>query len=332
MASRIWKGVMLIDNFGRKFEYLRLSITEACNFRCQYCLPDGYTCSSTEPELCFDEIHTLVSAFAGLGTKKIRITGGEPSLRKDLTDIIKLCSSTKGIEQVAITTNGFRLEKDICKWIDAGLTSLNVSVDSLDPRLFKSITGSSKLERIISGVMKAADLGLKKIKLNAVLLKDINNTELSRFLNWLQDKPFTVRFIELMETGEHNAFFNRHHYSGQSVKQNLLDTGWILQPKHSLDGPAEVFQHLEYAGQIGLIMPYSKDFCSTCNRLRVTSTGKLHLCLFAEQGISLREQLKNGDVAGTQHALTLAMSDKKITHELQLGKTGATKHLAMLGG
>lgn len=323
---------MLQDNFGRRFEYLRLSITDVCNFKCNYCLPDGYDCSGSREFMSVAEIKTLVSAFAKLGTKKIRITGGEPALRKDLPEIIRLCKQTPGIEQVALTTNGFNLERNIDKWVDAGLTNLNVSVDSLDPRMFTEITGHSNLSSILAGINKAAELGINNIKLNSVLLKQFNLAAFDQYLDWIKDKKITVRFIELMETGDNQVFFNNNHVAGQELRKQLLDNGWSQVVRDKLAGPAQEFYHSQYQGRIGLIMPYDKGFCDSCNRLRVSAEGKLHLCLFAEQGINLRQPLLNQNVEQTCQLLLESMVGKKASHYLTEHLTGATSHLAMLGG
>ncbi|MBQ4832275.1 GTP 3',8-cyclase MoaA [Pseudoalteromonas sp. MMG010] len=323
---------MLNDKFGRQFNYLRLSITDVCNFSCTYCLPDGYQCDTPRDFLSKDEITTLVNAFAQLGTKKVRITGGEPCLRKDVTDIIKLCKNTPNIEKVAITTNGFNLINKIDEFAEAGLDALNVSIDSLNPSMFKLITGHDKLQQIIKGIERAQQLGIKDIKINAVLAKQFNKNQLSDFLHWIKTNKVTVRFIELMETGYTSEFFELNHLSGQTIKNELLAQGWLQVVRGKLNGPAEEYFHPEYQGRIGLIMPYSKDFCKTCNRLRVSALGKLHLCLFAEQGIDLRSLLTEQDIPGTAKAIEAAMSNKHISHELDKRLTGATTHLAMLGG
>jgi GTP 3',8-cyclase len=322
---------MLEDKFGRRFHYLRLSITDVCNFSCNYCLPDGYACDSDRDFLSLEEIATLAQCFAQLGTSKIRITGGEPSLRKDLSAIIAQCAQTPGINHVAMTTNGFRLEKDVEQWKSAGLHSINVSIDSLDPRQFASITGHDKLESIIRGIDKALALGLK-VKVNAVLLRQYNAHELTTFLDWIKHLPVSLRLIELMQTGENNQFFKQQHLSGEPIKGQLLQQGWIQTLRDKAAGPAEEFYHPDYAGKIGLIMPYSKDFCASCNRLRIAATGKLHLCLFADQGLDIRHYLAENDVQGLARQLTTLLGDKEATHWLQDGYTGATKHLAMLGG
>ena len=322
---------MLEDKFGRRFHYLRLSITDVCNFSCTYCLPDGYACDSDRDFLSLSEISTLVSTFAKLGTSKIRLTGGEPSLRKDLPAIIQRCASTKGIEHVAMTSNGYKLDKCVDEWVAAGLNSINISIDSLDPRMFAAITGHDKLEAILVGIDRALSLGIK-VKVNAVLMRQYNETEFAGFLNWIKQIPISLRLIELMQTGDNVSFFKNNHVSAEPLKQQLLQQGWGQIIRDKTAGPAQEFYHPDYAGNIGLIMPYSKDFCATCNRLRIAATGKLHLCLFADQGLDIRPFLHRNDQQGLQRELVNLLGDKEATHWLQDGYTGATKHLAMLGG
>jgi len=323
---------MLTDNFGRRFYYLRLSITDVCNFRCNYCLPDGYECDQPRDFLQLDEIKRLANAFAQLGTEKIRITGGEPSLRKDLPDIIAACKQTSGIKKVAITTNGFKLPQHLPAWLDAGIDAINISIDSLDPRQFSAITGHNKLDTILKGIDMALADGRPKLKVNTVLMREYNAYDMQSYLDWLKDTPITLRFIELMQTGDNQAFFDAQHVQGSSIKQKLLLDGWLPALRDKSAGPAQEFYHPEYQGRIGLIMPYSKDFCNTCNRLRISSLGKLHLCLFGEQGLPLKEYLQQDDLMPLKQQIVALLGDKKATHFLQDKITGATKHLAMLGG
>lgn len=322
----------LQDTFGRRFNYLRLSITEMCNFRCNYCLPNGNDCDSPQTGMSIPEIRTLVQAFALMGTTKIRITGGEPALRKDLTQIIEICKQTEGIKTVALTTNGFLLNRDIGEYQKAGLDALNVSADSLDPRMFAAITGKQKLEDILRGVDKALEAGLNSVKLNTVLLKQFNYKELGAFFDYLKQHAVTWRFIELMQTGDNKAFFADNHVPGNQLKSLLIDKGWQRIVRGKDAGPAQEFNHPEYQGNIGLIMPYSKDFCQSCNRLRVSSQGKLHLCLFAEQGLNIRHLLAAGEVEKICETIKTHLLDKGVSHYLTEGYTGATKQLAMLGG
>jgi cyclic pyranopterin phosphate synthase len=323
---------MLTDNFGRKFYYLRLSITDVCNFRCNYCLPDGYSCDHDRDFLSFDEIKRVARAFAEMGTEKIRITGGEPSLRKDLPEIIAACKQTPGIKKVAITTNGYKLPEHLSGWLDAGIDAINISIDSLDPRMFHSITGHNKLPHILKGIDMALADGRASIKINTVLMREFNGYDIQTYLDWLKETPVTLRFIELMQTGDNQEFFDAQHVQGSRIKQNLILDGWLPVINEKSSGPAQEFYHPDYKGKIGLIMPYSKDFCNSCNRLRVSSLGKLHLCLFTEEGLSLKDHLQQDDVEPLKQHIAAMMTDKKATHFLQEKLTGATKNLAMLGG
>jgi cyclic pyranopterin phosphate synthase len=323
--------ILLEDSFGRQFHYLRLSLTEACNFRCQYCLPDGYQGPSSDQFLSASEIQTLLNAFAELGTSKVRLTGGEPTLRRDFLDILALTANTPGIERVAMTTHGARMAKHAKAWKQAGLHQVNVSIDSLDPRQFAAITGQDKLKDVLSGLDAAVEAELE-VKVNTVLLNDFSDARLNRFLGWLKDMPVTLRFIELMETGDLPQFFSQQHQSGGPLRETLIENGWQPLIRRKDAGPAQEFFHPDYAGKIGLIMPYSKDFCKSCNRLRVAANGKLHLCLFSEQGIDMRDLLTAGDVEKVKQFLVECLGKKHETHFLHEGNTGATKHLAMLGG
>lgn len=322
----------LVDRFERRFTYLRLSITENCNFRCTYCLPNGSECHSREGELSLAEIQRLVSAFSTLGTKKIRITGGEPSMRRDLCDIIALCKATPGIETVGLTTNGFRLEKDVDKWRAAGLDVLNVSLDSLNPSAFQMITGSKRLSSILRGLEYAEALEFKSLKINTVLLRDQNSHELYDFLQFIKNRKITLRFIELMRTGDNQSFFEQQHLSGETIQQLLLNSGWTQRLRSQQAGPAREFVHSDYLGSLGLIMPYSKHFCDDCNRLRVSSRGQLFLCLFADQHQNLRDYLQSDDVKSAIHFLQQSILKKTVGHNLAEQITGSTRHLAMIGG
>lgn len=323
---------MLIDAFSRRFTYLRLSITESCNFRCSYCLPNGTDCESRSGELNLVEIRRLVTAFARLGTKKVRITGGEPALRKDLTEIIATCKSVPGIEKVAITTNGYRLARDAQDWFDAGLDAVNVSIDSLDADTFHLVTGQDKLADILAGVAKARAVGIKQVKINTVLLRQHNALALPDFLDFIKSQDISLRFIELMRTNDNTQYYKNQHLSGESIQQKLLATGWQLKAKSSTDGPALEYYHGDYQGRIGLIMPYSNDFCADCNRLRVSSQAGLYLCLFTEQQQDLRQLLQNDDALPLMQFLQQAVLGKEATHYLHQDFSGGTRHLAQIGG
>jgi len=324
---------MLVDNHNRHFHYLRLSITDVCNFKCNYCLPDGYQCDTSRDFLSLKEIERLVTSFAELGVSKIRITGGEPALRKDLTEIIATIKSIPGIKTVALTTNGFNLENNIDSWVAAGLDSLNVSIDSLNPDSFRLITGSDKHQSILNGLDKAIQLGMRSIKVNTVLLRQYNLAQMDSFFAWLKHKPISLRLIELMQTGDNQEFFKQQHVNGEQIKDEVEKLGWLPIVKLKDAGPAQEFCHPDYQGKIGFILPYSKDFCASCNRLRVSATGNLHKCLFAEEGQSLRHLLESEQQTEELKLwLQQQLQDKASSHFLHDQQVGATKHLAMLGG
>lgn len=323
------------DSFDRSFYYLRLSITDVCNFRCNYCLPDGYQPQGVANKsfLSLDEIRRVTRAFAAAGTEKVRLTGGEPSLRRDFTDIIAAVRENSAIRQLAVTTNGYRLARDAAAWREAGLTALNVSIDSLDARQFHAITGQDKFQQVMSGIDAAFEAGFSKVKVNTVLMRNINHNSLQTFLDWIRSRPIQLRFIELMETGDGGELFRKHHISGSVIRDSLLVQGWTRQSRGRSDGPAQVFRHPDYQGEIGLIMPYEKDFCASCNRLRVSATGKLHLCLFGDGGVSLRDLLVDDSQQDQlQERIAACLRTKKQTHFLHQGNTGMTQNLSYIGG
>ena len=327
-------NVGLVDAFQRAYYYLRLSITDQCNFRCNYCLPNGYQPEANKPSfLTLSEIVHVAEAFAAMGTEKIRLTGGEPTLRKDFITIAENIANVSGIRQLALTTNGYRMAKDVDAWQRAGITSINVSVDSLDPKMFHQITGINKFDEVMRGIERAFEIGYKKVKVNSVLMKNLNDHEFNQFLAWVKNRPIQMRFIELMQTGEMDSFFHHHHLSGEILVKKLLEQGWQLQQKAITDGPAKVFKHPDYMGEIGLIMRYEKNFCASCNRLRVSAKGKLHLCLFGEEGIELRDLLRSDDQQSILQArIFSALQGKREHHYLHQGDTGIRQHLASIGG
>ena len=327
-------NVGLVDAFQRAYYYLRLSITDQCNFRCNYCLPNGYQPEANKPSfLTLSEIVRVAEAFAAMGTEKIRLTGGEPTLRKDFITIAENVANVSGIRQLALTTNGYRMAKDVDAWQRAGITSINVSVDSLDPKMFHQITGINKFDEVMRGIERAFEIGYKKVKVNSVFMKNLNDHEFNQFLAWVKNRPIQMRFIELMQTGEMDTFFHHHHLSGEILVKKLLEQGWQLQQKAITDGPAKVFKHPDYMGEIGLIMPYEKNFCASCNRLRVSAKGKLHLCLFGEEGIELRDLLRSDDQQSILQArIFSALQGKREHHYLHQGDTGIRQHLASIGG
>lgn len=322
----------LVDAFGRKFEYLRLSVEDACNYRCLYCLPNGYKKTEAEPPLSVDEIGRLTRAFAGLGFWKVRLTGGEPTTRRDIVELAGAVANAPGIRRVALSTNGYRLA-ELAEPLEAvGVRAVNVSVDSMIPERFARLTGGGRLETVLAGVEKCIELGLET-KLNVVLMNDLTDSELDEFFTLCRTLPVSVRFIELMPTADNIDFFKERRATAEGLLKLLGERGWLEAARRPGDGPARRFQKAGHCGQIGVIAPYGKDFCASCNRLRVTSRGRLRLCLFAEGETSLRDLLqRDQDVPAVQARLQELIGRKEVSHYLPEGKLGATPHFAAIGG
>ena len=327
----------LKDSFGRTFPYIRLSITDVCNFKCGYCLPNGYQVDKSDKGkfLHLDEIKRLSKVFSNLGVQKIRITGGEPTVRKDFFDIVKTLKNEAGIKKVVITTNGYHLDDKAKMLVDSGLNGINISIDSLDRNTFKTITGHDRLPEILRGIKNLQDLNFDNIKVNAVLLNNINASE-KDFNAWsyfIKENKIDFRYIELMRTGDNLDYFNKYHVSSKIFKEYLDNNNWIYQTFGKDAGPSLNYINPDYKGKFGIIAPYSKDFCKTCNRLRITSRGDLRLCLFGNTGINMRHLLQKDDqIEELQDLILGQMKFKKESHYLELGETGLTKNLSTTGG
>ena len=331
--SRASDILPLSDAIGRRFEYLRLSLTEVCNFSCTYCLPDGYKKPCQRPaELTVEEIRRAVTGFAQMGLWKVHLTGGEPTLRRDFDEVARAVASVPGVRRIAMTTNGYRLAERAQIWRDCGISAINISVDSLDPARFAAITGHDRLSEVLRGVEAAQNAGFDSIKLNAVLMRGVNDDELAAMVDFVTTRDLSLRFIEVMRTNDNAAFFDQHHVAGQSVIDRLEAAGWQRLPRVAGAGPAVELGHSHARGRIGIIAPYSRDFCSSCNRLRMASDGKLHLCLFGDGGIDVRPLLAADDVAPLIARIRAAVGAKAPAHRLHDGNSGSTPHLASIGG
>ena len=327
----------LQDTFGRKFPYIRLSITDICNFKCTYCLPEGYkkTPGDTRSFMSGQEISRLTKALSELGVCKIRLTGGEPTVRKDFFDILNDMKQNSKIEKITMTTNGYQLDKIAKQLHQSGLDGINISIDSLDRETFKNLTGHDRLPEILNGIKILQDLNLKNIKINAVLLKGINDTEkdFETFSDFIKENKIDFRFIELMETGENRDYFKKNHVPANAFKDYLEKNNWIYQTFGKDAGPALNYMHPDFKGKFGLIAPYSKDFCKSCNRLRITARGDLRLCLFGNTGTSIRHLLQKDSQKDELVDLIISQLHlKKASHHLELGDTGATSNLSTTGG
>lgn len=321
------------DGFGRRFHYLRLSVTEVCNFSCTYCLPDGWKKTGPLSFLTVDEIRRLVAGFSDLGLSKVRLTGGEPTVRKDFNAIINTVASSPGVAKVAMTTNGWNLARHAADWRASGLSHLNVSIDSIDPETFQQITGHDKLNQVLTGLDLALAEGFSAVKVNAVLLRQTAEAGFDGWARFVRDRPVAVRFIELMKTTDNDDYFARHHVKAQGLRDWLDQNGWTPMPRAFDAGPALEYRHPDHAGAIGLIAPYAPGFCDSCNRLRVTARGKLRLCLFGDGGVDLQDLLQDdGDREALTQRIVSSLAGKSAGHELAFGRSGDLRNLAQLGG
>ena len=328
---------ILKDSFGRKFPYIRLSISDVCNFKCGYCLPDGYKIDKSDNRtfINIEEIGRLARALSELGVSKIRLTGGEPTVRKDFFEIIKIIKENSGIKKTVITTNGYRLDKIANAIKNSGLNGINISIDSLNADTFKKITGHDRLGEILKGIKNLQKLNFKNIKINAVLLKGVNDTE-KDFNDWaefIKTNEIDFRYIELMQTGDNLDYFNNYHVPAKKFTNYLNNNNWVIQTFGKDAGPSKNYLNPKFKGKFGVIAPYSKDFCKSCNRLRITAKGDLRLCLFGNTGINIRHLMqKDSQIDELKDLILKQLNFKKESHYLEIGETGLTKNLSTTGG
>ena len=328
---------LLQDSFGRRFPYIRLSITDVCNFKCGYCLPNGYQKDKSDNRtfLSLEEVQRLAKGLSELGVSKIRLTGGEPTVRKDFFDIVKILKQNSGIKKTVITTNGYKLDQLAEQIIESSLDGINISIDSLDKNKFHQITGHNRLDEILRGIEKLQKLNFKNIKINAVLLKGLNNSDkdFNEWANFLKSNEVDFRYIELMQTGDNLDYFKKYHVSSKVFIDYLNESNWIIQTLGKDSGPSKNYINPEFKGKFGVIAPYSKDFCKSCNRLRITSRGDLRLCLFGNTGINIRHLIQRDDqIEELKDLILKQLNFKKESHYLELGETGLTKNLSVTGG
>ena len=328
---------VLEDSFGRKFPYIRLSISDVCNFKCGYCLPDGYKIDKSDNRtfINIEEIGKLTRALSELGVSKIRLTGGEPTVRKDFFEIIKIIKENSGIKKTVITTNGYRLDKIANDIKNSGLDGINISIDSLNAETFKKITGHDRFEEILRGIKNLQKLNFKNIKINAVLLKGVNDSE-KDFNDWaefVKKNEIDFRYIELMQTGDNLDYFNNYHVPAKKFTDYLNNNNWVIQTFGKDSGPSKNYLNPKFKGKFGVIAPYSKDFCKSCNRLRITAKGDLRLCLFGNTGINIRHLMqKDSQIDELKDLILKQLNFKKESHYLEIGETGLTKNLSTTGG
>ncbi|EED1946105.1 GTP 3',8-cyclase MoaA [Campylobacter jejuni] len=297
---------MLIDQFGRKINYLRISVTQRCNFRCLYCMPKiPFDYQPKENLLSFEELFLFIKAAIDEGIEKIRITGGEPLLRKDLSIFIKMISDYKSDIDLAITTNGFLL-KDFAKDLkNAGLKRLNISLDTLDHKKAKTLAQKDVLDSVLSGIDEALNLDLK-VKLNTVALKNLNDDELISLLEFAKSKKAQIRFIEFMENT--HAYGKLQGLKRDEIIQILSQKYQIQLIKKDEKAPVSIYKADDY--EFGIIDPHSHEFCDSCNRIRLSAEGLLIPCLYFDEALSIKEAVRKGDIKAAVEILQEVLRNK----------------------
>ncbi len=325
-------NTLLTDNFQRPIEYLRLSVTDRCDLRCAYCMPEDFK-GYEEPEnwLTFDEIERLIGAFARLGVKRLRLTGGEPLLRRDLTGLAGRLSALPGIEDLSLSTNATHLDKYALKLRENGVSRINVSLDSLKRDRIEKITGRDCLDKILAGLMAAKKAGLAPIKINMVALQGVNEDEIDDMVAFCIEHSFILRFIEAMPIG--NTGREAQFLDLQPVKQRLQERFGLLEGVIPGGGPARYLKSADGKFSVGFITPISQHFCETCNRVRLSVDGTLYTCLGQDEKFEFRPLLRGGvSDQDLEDAIRLAISLKPERHEFREEPHKIVRFMSSTGG
>lgn len=323
----------LTDPFGRNIEYVRLSVTDRCDLRCYYCMPQGFTDFETpEHWLTFDEIERVIAAFGRLGVQRVRITGGEPLVRKGLPELTSRLAGLEGIEDLSLSTNAVQLAKYSEALRAGGVQRLNISLDTLRPERFKAIT-QGKLEKVLEGLMAAKASGFSPIKINMVVMKGVNDDEVEEMVEFCLEHGFTLRFIETMPMGDTGRDAIDQYIDLQQIKERLMQRFELLPGVMPGGGPARYMQVADTDLNIGFITPISQHFCETCNRVRLSVDGTLYMCLGQEHNYALRPLLRNGiSDSGLEEAIIEAIAIKPERHEFKEKPEQVVRFMSMTGG
>lgn len=326
----------LIDRFGRHVTYVRVSITDRCDFRCVYCMSKDMTFLPRARILTLEEILFIMQGFTALGVTRIRLTGGEPLVRRNILWLVRELNRLPGLRELVLTTNGSQLEKLAGELRAAGIQRLNISLDSLQPARFRRITRVGDLARVLRGIEAARQAGFERIKINAVILKNYNHDEILDLVEFVVQHAMDITFIEEMPLGlidEHNRAVT--YYSSDAVKRDIEQRFTLIASSEKTGGPARYLRVSGTDTRVGFISPHSHNFCSSCNRVRVTTEGRLLLCLGQEHSVDLRQLIRAnpGDVTTLKQALLDSMTIKPEGHDFDLGSQPVIlRHMNATGG
>jgi cyclic pyranopterin phosphate synthase len=332
----------LVDRLGRPIEDLRVSLTDRCNLRCTYCMPrelfgPDHAFLERDELLSFEELSRLLRAFVDLGVRKLRLTGGEPLLRRDLPDLIAMLSPLPGIDDIALTTNGILLPRLADQLAAAGLTRVTVSLDALDDETFRRVADTPlSVSAVLEGVDAALAAGLSPVKVNAVLQRGVNDDQVEALAGWARDTGVTLRFIEFMDVGTTNDWQRERVVPADEIQQRIA-ARWPIEPVAPTGAAvAERFRYLDGAGEVGIVASVTRPFCRTCVRARLSAIGELYTCLFAARGHDLRAVLRGGaDDDGLRAAIAGvwgARTDRASELRAEGGLTGPRVEMSYIGG
>lgn len=327
----------LIDGFGRQVTYLRVSVTDRCDFRCTYCMGEDMTFLPKSEVLSFEEIGAIIAAFVTRGVRKVRLTGGEPLVRRDIMKLIRSISRTHlasgALDELTVTTNGSQLAVHAAELADLGVRRVNVSLDTLDPDRFAAITRRGRLAQVLAGIDAAKAAGLA-IKINMVPIRGVNDDEIVPLMNWAHERGFELTLIEAMPLGEIAMDRAQAHLSLREVRDRLATSYTLERLDKRTGGPARYMRVAETGGTLGFITPLSHNFCESCNRVRLTCTGQLYMCLGQDDRVDLRAAYREGGAAGLDAALDRAMILKPKGHDFVIDRAqpAVKRHMSVTGG
>ena len=325
----------LVDNFGRRISYVRLSVTDRCDFRCRYCMAETMSFLPREDLLSFGEIEMLVDLLVTRGVTKLRLTGGEPLVRRGILDLANRLGSRlgRGLEELTLTTNGSQLSGAAGSLFASGIRRVNVSLDSRDPAKFAHITRRGRLDQVLGGMAAAKSAGLR-VKVNMVALKGLNEDEIEPMLGWCAGEGFDLTLIETMPLGEVESERKENFLPLDEVKR-MLERRFVLVPSlFRTGGPARYFDVPSLGIRLGFITPLSGNFCEGCNRIRVTATGRAYGCLGHDQNVELKDLLRSGDQEGAERAINLLVAGKPERHcfDIAASVPAVERHMSVTGG
>lgn len=325
----------LIDAFGRRIEYVRLSVTDRCDLRCRYCMSERMQFVPSPELLTFDEMERLVDALIARGVRRVRLTGGEPLVRRGIAELIDRLGSRlgAGLDELTLTTNGTQLSRFASRIFDSGVRRINVSVDTLDPDRFRYITRRGDLAQVLAGIGAAKAAGLA-IKINMVALAGQNEDEIAGMLRWCAGEGFDLTLIETMPLGDVEGDRTEKYLPLDAVKPRLEQDFSLIPSIHRTGGPA-LYYHVEGTGiRLGLITPLTGNFCSGCNRIRVTATGIVYGCLGRDQKVELREVLRSGGPHALDRLLDEVIAGKPLGHDFKIARASpaVSRHMSVTGG